>query len=295
MSQRWKMVLAVAVAGVTLWMSPAPVSAQVGTGATFTVDQSTANATTAVVCAIPVPSSCVFDANVFNFRYQSEVNQQIAGGDGFKGADDFFTEQGWAIVTGMLLDSDAQPFLGNVTYGLYATFTITGQTDETANFPINGEIHSTFLTMDLQLNIDVKNDNVYNDDGTVSNTGDDVLIGTADLVAGEAFIRLSLAAGDFAAQLEFTRTAAGAAYFTAPNPFYIDLRFDGNTSAVADEPPGSGSCANTSDTSAASLCREAGSGNAHFEATLVPLPMTLVLLGAGLLGIGAVSRRGRQA
>ena len=102
MNQRWKVALAVVVAGVTLWVSPAPVSA-VGTGSTFTVDQSSANATTALLCALTTPSSCVFDANVFNFRYQSQVDQQIAGA---LGAHRFAKGEALRIFTSELVKLD---------------------------------------------------------------------------------------------------------------------------------------------------------------------------------------------
>src|SRR4051812_43675504 len=96
-TRSWKIALTVIALAAVLWIRPAPAGAAL-VGDTFTVDQSSANALTNSLCSktANAPLPCVYNANVMQFRYQSQVNQTIGGGDGFTGPEDSFTEAGWA-------------------------------------------------------------------------------------------------------------------------------------------------------------------------------------------------------
>jgi len=115
----------------------------------------------------------------------------------------------------------------------------------------------------------------------LAGTGDDTVLATAALSAGEGHTAAGLANGDFGLVFNpFTLTGLGNQFFFAPKPFYleVDLKGQFNSFVVA------GGLNQTIN----------GSADAFFNDTTVPEPATLTLLGGGLLAMAARRRKAKK-
>jgi len=279
--------IALALAG-SLGMATSAANAIGIGGADFTFDET-------YVPGILIPT--IGTANNFNFNYEARINQSIAGPTL---SDDPFKEAGWFDVTGFLNDATAAPSSLNATallggYSLYGVFTAEGTASFTSFNDVG--ITATFTLGTLTLFLDPDQDTSKTISGpeippplnmpiiTLASNTDDVQIGSASLLtAGQANLFGGLANGDYELVWgDWSLTAFGESYLSAPSPFHTIINFNGNTTGV--DPAGSVTEAFSS--------LAIGSGNAFFNQ--VPEPSSLAVLGIGLLGFGATTWKRRHA
>ena len=169
-------------------------------------------------------------------------------------------------------------------YGLYATFTATGNIlgAGTSFAGTSGEV-KLYLDPFLGVGGAVTTKTLPGVGGgavVLGNDADDILIAsTSSFTSGEGHNfpgSLGGANGDFSLIFDqFLLTTAGAAYFYDPDPFHLRLVLDGNFGSFA-IPNVNGSAIIT------------GAANAFFA---LPEPSTLALAGIALLGFAGASRR----
>jgi hypothetical protein len=169
----------------------------------------------------------------------------------------------------------------NNDYGIYVVFNLT---DHLVSGSMN-QANSVYAldTLTFSMYADPGDSDVFSaatpsSNASISDTGNDILLGTGSLIAGTSSFN-SLGGAALNANTSFALTADGSKFFVDPVPFY-DMSFNGfnNTSQGV-----------TSNGAGTQIAINDASGTTDFNR--VPEPGTLALLALGLLGINAVHRR----
>ncbi|WP_157270751.1 flocculation-associated PEP-CTERM protein PepA [Azohydromonas aeria] len=246
--------------------------------------------------AIPGTGTNVISVDRMGVSYASQIFQQVAGGLG--GGDDPFREVGYLQITGYGNGAAILPAylngMGSTGYGLYATFSIDGETDPGAS---SGSVHARFLSGHLTLWADVNSNTVLGLAGTGSgisvqgsSVSDDVALGTALLTAGEARLFTSMVGGSFSADLRLTLNGTGQQLFQlGGGNFYEYLHLSGNKTWAANPAGVLGSGGTVCSSGAGTL-----SASPFADVNAVPEPSSALLLATALMCLALTWRRGQD-
>lgn len=199
---------------------------------------------------------------------------------------DTFTGSGW-VQFGLFTNNST--IVGSAL-GLYATYSLDVKLTDGALGGAGSEYDVTSFTFELYRDLGVQNTYVAAAIGTpasVSNTLDDVLLGSGSLIPGTGTAGLSsgTSATFFNVSTDFDLTLAGESYFFDPKPFYeLALAGFNSTGGNWQFDPVSGQLAIGSVT-----------GIVDFQNRPVPEPASLSLLGIALVGMGVAARRRKLA
>ena len=184
-----------------------------------------------------------------------------------------FTATAFASMN-QLFNNDGGDNLGaasqvGANYSLYATFTATGSISESPEEGVLATLSAS--SGSFQFYIDPDRDTEADDDLIITGTADDSLLGSSNSI-GRNFANLYGFGGVFDFVFyDFGLTEAGDAYYLSPTPFFTRVNVDGDFDTFSFE----GTQRLTGDVSA----------------VFIPEPSTLAVLGLGLIGLGATSRR----
>ena len=205
-----------------------------------------------------------------------------------------YTTDGYAIFTGFSLNS--LPVSGTVSrvnfdYGLYAVF----HQDLSCSGELSPGVNCVTTGMTFSLYADPGNDNTYNPATVAANasvntesTLDILLASSSELISGIGGLD-PLGGAYQNLNIGWTLTAAGASYFTSPNPFY-------NAAFTAFNNTSQGLSCDTVDCIGAKVVAiDSEAGILDFNAQAIPEPGVLALTGIGLLGMGILRRKSPTA